>query len=198
MLTVITMVALGGAANAGIHAQDGGALSLAGPPVLGVCLVSREAIFVNAKVGKAASARLKQLADQVQVQLDSERKPIDSDVQAFRAQAATLPADQRQSREQALTQRVQIMQSHQALRSKEIEATRAKALARIAQEAQPIIVGAYRSKNCGLLLDRNAVIGGNMSNDLTASVVQGLDAKISTLSFDLETLPSDDSAGKAR
>lgn len=36
---------------------------------------------------------------------------------------------------------------------------------------------------------RNAVLGGNFSNDLTAPIVQALDAKISTITFDRETLP---------
>jgi hypothetical protein len=40
-----------------------------------------------------------------------------------------------------------------------------------------------------LLLDRNALRGGNMANDLIAAVVQALGAKISTMTFDLESLP---------
>ena len=161
-----------------------------GPAVPGVCLLSREAIFANAKVGKAASVRLKQLADQVQSQVEAERKPITSDVQAYRAQAASLPADQRQSREQALAQRMQKVQEDQAVHERELEATRVKAMGQIAQYAQPVIGDAYRAKNCGLLLDRNAVLGGNMANDLTPAVVQGLDAKVSTITFDLEKLPA--------
>jgi Skp family chaperone for outer membrane proteins len=82
------------------------------------------------------------------------------------------------------------MQAHVAVVTKQIEATRVKALARIAQEAQPVINSVYQSKGCGLLLDRNVVLGGNMSNDLTATVVQGLDAKMTTISFDLEAPPA--------
>ncbi|GLQ91476.1 OmpH family outer membrane protein [Dyella acidisoli] len=163
---------------------------LGGPVVSGVCLLSREAIFANAKVGKAASARLKQLADQAQSEIDTERKPIDADVQAYRAQAASLSADQRQTREQALSQRMQKVQTDQNQRARQLEATRVKAMGQIAQYAQPVITDTYRSKSCGLLLDRNAVLGGNMGNDLTPLVVQGLDAKISTISFNLEPVPA--------
>jgi len=167
---------------------------LGGPVVSGVCLLSREAIFANAKVGKAASARLKQLADQAQSEIDAERKPVDADVQAYRSQAASLSADQRQTREQALSQRVQKVQTDQAQRARQLEATRIKAMGQIAQYAQSVIADTYRTKSCGLLLDRNAVLGGNMGNDLTPLVVQGLDAKITTISFNLEPAPANTGA----
>jgi Skp family chaperone for outer membrane proteins len=164
--------------------------SLGGPAVAGVCLLSREAIFANAKVGRAATARLQQLAEQARSSIDAERKPLDADIQAFRAQAASLKPADREAKEKALGQRMQKVQADGAQLGRQVEATRAKAMARIAQEAQPVIASVYKSRNCGLLLDRNAVLGGNMSNDLTAPVVQGLDAKISTISFDLEKLPA--------
>jgi Skp family chaperone for outer membrane proteins len=188
----VAAVALVGLPSAAVHAQASGSsnMPLNGPVVPGVCLLSREAIFANAKVGQAASVRLKQLAEGAQAQLDAERKPIDADVQAYRAKASTLSADQRQSQEQALSQRMQQLQADQATKGRQLEATRAKALDQIAQYAQPVIVSAYNSKNCGLLLDRNAALGGNMTNDLTPDVVRGLDAKITTISFNLEPAPA--------
>lgn len=189
-LMAIATVTLAGMPFAVLHAQTNINMPLNGPAVPGLCLLSREAIFAHAKVGIAASARLKQLAEQAQGEIDAERKPIDADVQAYRAQAASLSADQRQTREQALAQRMQQVQADQALRAKELEATRAKAMDQIAQDAQPVIVSAYNSKSCGMLLDRSVVLGGNMANDLTAAVVQGLDAKVTTISFNLETLPA--------
>lgn len=195
-LPALAAILLAAAPVAGAQAQSssGSNPPLGGPAISGVCYLSREAIFANAKVGKAASDRLRQLAEQAQSAIEAERKPIDADVQTYRSQAASLSADQRQSREQALGQRMQKLQEDQNLRSRELEATRAKALGQIAQYAQPVISDAYRSKNCGLLLDRNVVLGGNMANDLTPLVVQGLDAKITTISFNLEQLPANNGA----
>jgi Skp family chaperone for outer membrane proteins len=185
----LAAVALAGVPGAAVHAQTGGTMPMNGPAVAGVCYLSREAIFANAKVGQAATLRLKQLAEQAQSQIDAERRPLDADVQAYRAKAASLSADQRQSQEQALSQRVQSVQADQQTKSRQLDATRAKALNQIATYAQPVIVSAYNSKNCGVLLDRNAVLGGNMTNDLTPAVVQGLDAKVTTISFNLEPAP---------
>ena len=179
------------------HAQPPTSLPLEGPVVQGVCLLSREAIMVNAKVGIAANLRLKQLAEQAQAGIDAERKPLDADIQALQAQAASLSPGERDNRQRALAQRAQMVQLHGNQRAREIEATRTKVMARIAKEAQPVIVSAYQGKACGLLLDRDAVLGGNMGNDLTAAVVQGLDGRITTISFELEALPADAGAGKS-
>jgi Skp family chaperone for outer membrane proteins len=190
-MMALAAVALAGMPGMAVHAQAStGNMPLNGPAVAGVCYLSREAIFANAKVGQAASARLKQLAQQAQSQIDAERAPIDTDVQAYRAKSASLSADQRQSQEQALAQRMQGLQADQQTKARQLEATRAKAMDQIAQYAQPVIASAYTSKNCGVLFDRNAVLGGNMTNDLTPAVVQALDAKITTISFNLEPAPA--------
>lgn len=162
---------------------------LGGPAVPGVCLVSREAIFANAAVGKAATARLQELARAAQVEVDAERKPIEDEANAIPADTKATP-DQRRTREQALAARVQPLQVKAQQRAAEIEATRTKALARIADEAQPVIAEVYAAHKCGLLFDRNVALGGNFTHDLTADVVKGLDAKIQTISFERERPPA--------
>lgn len=164
--------------------------ALGGNPVPGVCLLSQQAIFANAKIGVAALARLTQLGQEAQAEIDAEKRPIDAEVQAYQTEQAKLTPAQRQSREQALGPRVQAVQVKAQQRGREIEATRAKTLGRISTEAQPVIASVYKARGCGLLLDRNSVLGGNLTNDLTAAVVQGLDAKISTITFNRETLPA--------
>ena len=63
---------------------------LGGNPVPGVCMLSREAVFAQSKVGQAASERLGQLADQSRNQLASQRKPIEADIQSFQQKATSL------------------------------------------------------------------------------------------------------------
>ncbi len=163
---------------------------LGGSPVAGVCLLSREAVFAQAKVGKAASQRLEQLASQARSEMTAKRKPLDADIQSFQKQAASLSEAQRQQQGAALQKRMQAFQVDARELGERIQLTRAKALQRIGEDAQPILADSYKSHNCGLLLNRDSVLGGNMANDLTADVVHGLDRKITTISFDLEPLPS--------
>jgi Skp family chaperone for outer membrane proteins len=169
---------------------------LGGAPVPGVCLLSQQAVLAGSKVGQAATARLQALAQQVESQLDTERTALQSDAKALQAQQASLKPADFQARQQALGGRLQTLQQETAQRQRQIEATRIKALGRISQEAQPVIAAAYKAHACGLLLDRGVVLGGNTAGDLTAAVTQGLDARITTLTFDLEPPPPASAAGR--
>ncbi|OOG50949.1 OmpH family outer membrane protein [Rhodanobacter sp. C01] len=166
------------------------AADLQGNPVPGVCLLSREAVFAQAKVGQAASQQLSQLADQARSQLASERKPLDADVQSFQQKEPSMSEAQRKEQGAALQQRMQTLQTQADNLNERIQLTRAKAMQSIGQAAEPIVAGSYGSHHCGLLLNRDSVLAGNMSNDLTSDVVQGLDRKITTIALSLEPLPS--------
>lgn len=170
--------------------------ALAGSPVPGVCMLSREAVFAQAKVGQAASAHLKALADQQQAQLETQRKPLAAEVQAFQQKSASLSEAQREQQGGALQQRMQAFQAQVKQLDERVQLTRGKVMQEIGEQAQPVIASTYQSHHCGLLLNRDAVLGGNVSNDLTADVVHGLDAKITTLSFQLEPLPASQPASK--
>jgi Skp family chaperone for outer membrane proteins len=180
--TLIAAAAFAGLATTA-SAQTAPAEPLGGPVVPGVCLLSREAIFANAAVGRAASARLQELTVAAQAEIDAQRAPLEVEARAMEAQ--TPSAEQRQ----ALGQRLQALQQQVAHVGREIEATRTRALERISIEAQPVIAQVYREKSCGLLFDRSSALGGNFANDLTADVVRGLDARIQTITFERERLP---------
>lgn len=162
---------------------------LGGKPVAGVCMVSREAIFAQSKVGKAATQRMEQLANQARSQMTAQRKPLDADIESFRKKSASLSAAQRQQQGEALQKRMQTFQLQARELGERIQLTRAKVMQRIGVDAQPILASIYKSHRCGLLLNRDSVLGGNMTNDLTADVVHGLDRKITTIAFNLEPLP---------
>lgn len=168
---------------------------LGGTPVPGVCMLSREAVFAESKVGQAASDRLKQLATQQQSQLESQRKPLDAEIQAFQQKEATLTEAQRQQQGAALQQRAQAFQAQVNQLDQRVQATRGNVMQQIGQQAQPIVETSYNSHRCGLLLNRDAVLGGNTTNDLTGDVIRGLDAKITSLNFELAPPPA---AGTAR
>ncbi len=174
----------------GHAAAPAAAQPLGGQPVPGVCLLSQAAVVANAKVGVAATQRLKQLADQAQAEVNALRAPLDADAKALEGQRATLKPADFQAKQQALGGRLQTLQQTAQARSRQIELTREKALGMIASAAQPVIAQAYKAHGCGLLVDRNTVLGGNMANDLTAAVVQGLDAQMATINFDLAPLPA--------
>lgn len=162
---------------------------LGGPLVPGVCLLSREAVFANAAAGRAASARLQEITQQAQAEIDAVRQSLEAEAQAFEAQAASLSEAQRNAQQQALMQRLQALQAQAAHSGQEVEATRAAAMTQIANAAQPVIAEVYASKSCGLLFDRGSALGGNFGNDLTAGVVAALDARLPSITVERVRLP---------
>lgn len=193
-LAAATGLSFAPAASAQAAAAAPAANPLGGTAVPGLCMLSREVVFAQSKVGQAASERLKSLATQQQQTLESQRKPLDTDIQAFQQKASTLTEAQRQQQGQALQQRMQTLQAQAQQLDQRIQLTRSKVMDQIGQQAQPIVNSTYSSHHCGLLLNRDAVLGGNSTNDLTPEVVSGLDAKITALNFNLEPLPA--STGK--
>ena len=134
----------------------------------------------------AANARLHSLAEQAQASLDADKASLERRANALNAERTTLTPAQFQAKAQALNQRGQAIQTEAAERTRQLEATRQKAFGLILQEAQPFIATAYTAHSCGLLFSREAVLGGNMANDLTPEVVVALDAGVAPVSFDLE------------
>lgn len=165
--------------------------ALGGNPVPGVCMLSREAVFAQSKVGQSANERLKQLVSGQESQLESQHKTLEADIQAFQQKASTLTEAQRQQQGAPLQQRMQALQQQAQELNERVNLTRGKVMQQIGQQAQPAVDSAYTSHHCGILLNRDeAVLGGNASNDLTPDVIRGLDTKITTLNFNLEPLPA--------
>jgi len=163
--------------------------SLGGPLIKGVCLLSEDIVLHEAKVSVNANKRLQQLKDQAQAEVNAARAPIDSDYKVLQADAPKGQAADIEKRRQAIQARYQTVQAMTDQRNREIEATRVKAIERISVELQPVVAVVYKARGCGLLLNRSAVLGGNLGGDLSEEVVKGLDARITSFTFDRENLP---------
>jgi Skp family chaperone for outer membrane proteins len=168
------------------------AAPLDGPPVAGVCLLSEGTVLGAAKVGVAMNTRLRQLAQDAVAPINAERLSIANDYKAVQAQK---PADA-QARIQALDRRALAVQANQRALERQIQLTQNKAELQIGQVQGPIVTQVFHDHACGLLINREVVIGGNLSNDLTPGVIQALDAKMTTITFDLEPLPAPKTAAQ--
>jgi Skp family chaperone for outer membrane proteins len=190
MLGAALVVALSTAGAASAQTAPAAAPRLGGPLIPGLCILGRDALFANSKVGVAANARLKALTDQVQAELDRERVAIETDAKALDAQAATLKPDDLKTRRSALAARMTALQRKAAQRSSELEATRVKATERLGAEAEPVVAQVYKTRNCGALISREAMMGANPDMDITLAAIQALDARITTISFEREVAPA--------
>lgn len=159
-----------------------------GAPIAGLCTLSPEAVAGTSTVGKYVSTRLQQIAAQVNAELSGEKTAIDNEAKAI--QALPQGGDQAalQARVTALQTRADAFNRKAAQREQEIQATEQKALQRISNEMNPLVRDAYQSKNCAILIQREAVLMANPAMDITAQVVTALNAKITQFTFDRERL----------
>jgi hypothetical protein len=56
---------------------------------------------------------------------------------------------------------------------------------------QPLVAKIYKARGCNILLNRSAVLGGNVANNLRSQVILAIDAKIPSIPLRLEVLASD-------
>lgn len=160
---------------------------VSGPPITGVCVFSEERSVGLSKAGQAANARMQQLRSQVQAELQPEGTSLQNDVRTFQAQRATLQGDALTQRQQALQARADAFQQKEQLRNQELQATGEKALQRIRAEMEPVVRSTYEARKCSILFNSDgAVFGGNPQMDISPSVVEALNVKLPTVSFDRE------------
>ena len=160
-----------------------------GAAIPGVCLFSEEGAVSRSSAGDAINKRMQQLAAQVQAELGPEQTGLDADIKAFREKAASLPQDQQQQQGQALQQRMQEFDNKRAQRQKELETTLRKAINRVDVELEPIVRTVVSGRSCGLLLKADtAIYAANPQMDITTAVIEQLNTKLPTVTFDREHL----------
>ena len=171
-----------------------------GPIIAGVCTFSNDRAIGTSLVGKAVGARLQQLSQAADAELRAERTRLETEKRSLEAQRATPTMTQEQIEQRALTynQQAAAFERKAQLRVRELQATEQKQLQRVAQELQPLILQAYAERNCGLMVDRSVIYAANPAMDVTDIVVQKLNAKITTLTFERERLDQPAAAAPAR
>ena len=184
-LSVLSVIALAGSASA----QD--ALP-AGPALPGICVYNHEGTMLRSTAGLSMQAGMQRLQQSIQAELQPYEQFIQTEGTALQQGAATMPAEERQQRAQALNARIQEYQQLGQQREAQLRYTQAVQARAIAQAANPIVGAQYAARGCGILFAREAtVIHANPSMDITDSVIQQLNTSLPSLSFELMTPPAE-------
>jgi outer membrane protein len=181
--------------TAAASAQAQGQPALTGPVVPGVCVYSNEKAIATSAVGQSVTTRLEQLAGQVKADLQQRGTALQSEQAALQSQSSTLPKDQLEQRGAAFDQHVQDFRRLEQLREAQLEATRNKEIEAIGEQIDPLLRQVYAERNCGLVVAANSTYGFyNTQMDVTAAVITKLNAKLTSLSFDLVQPPAQTAA----
>lgn len=158
-----------------------------GPVIPGVCTYNGDGAVQSSEVGKYVGTRMQQILAEVKAELGAEEAAINTEAKAVDAARAAGPTDALEARAANLQVRYNAYKRKQQLRQAEVQQTERKAVMRILQELDPIIVGVYQQRNCSILLG-DGVLAGNPAMDITPQVVTGLNAKIKSFTFNREHL----------
>jgi Skp family chaperone for outer membrane proteins len=162
-------------------------LTASGPAIGGMCVLSEQGLVAGSLVGKSVAARIQQLAQQADAEINGQATSLQNDEKAFESARASYSQEQLQQKAAALQGRERDLQRLAQQRNQELDATRQKRIGEVLTNALPIIRQQVQQHNCSVLLEGSQVVlAVNPSMDLTSAVIQGLNAKITTLTFDRE------------
>jgi Skp family chaperone for outer membrane proteins len=160
-----------------------------GPAIPGVCVYFNQQLLAQSTVGQSVQTRMQALATEVQGQLTPYGTAIQTEAQALQSGAAAIPADQLQSRRQALQQRIQEAQTLEERLRNELQYTLGEQRRLISVAVEPILVAVYQEKGCGILLDRESVFIVNSAMDVTPTVIERLNTALPSLTFNRLEVP---------
>lgn len=156
-----------------------------GPPIAGICLFGRDIAVGSSKAGQATEARVRVLAQQVQTELTPESQAILAENNAINAAGASLTPAQKQVRIDALQKRAGAFDQLRQLRTAQLQQTRSQAVDTILQKMNDVLGPIASTRHCSIILERGATYGANAAMDLTPAVVQAVDVRLPTMTFDL-------------
>lgn len=161
-----------------------------GPALPGVCVFNNAQLLRASTAGQSLQTGMERLVGEVRAEIAPYGQAVQTEVTALQQGQATIPADQMQSRQQAVQQRVNEMRQLEQTRQGELAYTQDTQIQAIRQAAEPLLLAAYQEKGCSILLDRESVLTLNPAMDITDTVVQRLNTALPSLSFNRMAVPA--------
>ena len=160
-----------------------------GPVIPGVCVYFNQRLLAQSTAGQAVQARMEQLSRDVQGELTPYATSIQSEIQTLQTSGASLSEAERNSRSQALQQRIQEAKQLEQTRDNELRYTLGEQRRLISVAVEPILVAIYQERGCGILLSRESVFMMNPAMDVTDLAIQRLNTALPSLSFNRMAVP---------
>ncbi|RYG19941.1 MAG: OmpH family outer membrane protein [Caulobacteraceae bacterium] len=161
-----------------------------GAPITGVCVLNLEGVLRASTAGQGVATRIQALQQEVEAELAPYLTTIQTEDAALTQAGASLPADQRQARTQALQARFQEYQQLGQTREREMQYTGQVQQRALFAAADPIIASVYQARGCSLLLERGSVYLANPAMDVSEAVLQALNTQAPSLpNFNRQAVP---------
>lgn len=151
-----------------------------GPPIVGICLLSRTSAIGASRAGQSMQAQLKQMQTSLSAQLAQQRAAIDEQRRALEArQNATAPIEyQRQLA--GLNQQALVLDQQQNARFIAAQTRGQQQIDRALNDALSRVV--TRSA-CSVVFERDNAYGWNNAMDITQAVAHDMDGTLQAVSL---------------
>jgi Skp family chaperone for outer membrane proteins len=146
-----------------------------------IAILDRVAILQYSKVGQDITRQMQVFTNQARDRIQGQRRSLENDVRQFQQQEATMAADARQKRAEALQQREQTLQNSAAREENALKAAMAAAHNEVARQMEPIMQQIVAQRAVNMVLDKSAVpVATGPQFDITPDVIAALDAKMTS------------------
>jgi Skp family chaperone for outer membrane proteins len=146
-----------------------------------IAILDRVAILQYSKVGQDITRQMQVFTNQARDRIQGQRRSLENDVRQFQQQEATMAADARQKRAEALQQREQNLQNSAAREENVLKAAMAAAHNEVARQMEPIMQQIVARRAVNMVLDKAAVpVATGPQFDITPDVIAALDAKMTS------------------
>ena len=165
-----------------------------------VLTLNRERVLTESAVGQHIATRIEAIGAQIDQELAAQRAPIEQEGQRLKAETQALTSESLQQRPD-LMQRIQDLQTQgqefqraQQKAIRELQATEAQALRPVGEALQPIIASIAEERSALVVLNQGNVVYAANSTDVTAEVINRLNAQLSTVDVTRVRLPEQQAA----
>jgi Skp family chaperone for outer membrane proteins len=151
-----------------------------GPPIAGMCLLSRAAAISTSRAGQSMQAQLKQMQASLSAQLAQHRAAIDQQRRALEARENTTAPIEYQRQLAGLNQQALALDQQQNAR---FIAAQTRGQQQIDQALNNALSRVITRSGCSVVFERDNAYGWNNAMDITQAVAHEMDGILQSISL---------------
>jgi len=167
-------------------------IAAAPPPGLAqpkILVIDRQSILLRSSAGQSILQQARSMEQQLQKDFDGKVAGLRAEGAKLQQQAAILSNEIKTKKMRDLDSRGKAIQENAQNQLNQIKGGVLRAQQQLGQTLGPILKGIMAERGANMLLDRNAVILSTIDVDVTQSVIQRLNQKLTTIKVTPAPLP---------
>lgn len=168
------------AASICTFASVGASAQTFGPPIQGLCLLSRNGAIAASRAGQSMQAQLKQMQGALSGDLARQRTAIDQQRRTLQMRQNSTAPIEYQRQLSALDQQAQAIEQQQNLR---FISAQTRAQQQIDQALNTALGRIVTRTNCSVVLERDNSYGWNNAMDITPAVAREMDSLLQSVAL---------------